>query len=72
MLLKPTFDKNILGPEFPLVSKIKNQFYKCILIKTARNESPQKIRELIYTALNQLQNSYKNWRYKIQIDVDPL
>ncbi len=71
-LLKPTFDKNLLGPEFPLVSKIKNQFYKRILIKTIKQNSPQKIREVIYTALNQLQNNYKNWRYKILIDVDPL
>jgi primosomal protein N' (replication factor Y) len=72
LLLKPTFDKNLLGPEFPLVSKIKNQYYKRILIKTFRSDSPQKIRETIYEALNQLQNNYKKWYYKIQIDVDPL
>ena len=72
LLLKPTFDKNLLGPEFPLVSKIKNQYYKRILIKTDRKDSPQKIRQIIYEALNQLQNTYKKWQYKVQIDVDPL
>ncbi|MDX2174692.1 MAG: primosomal protein N' [Bacteroidota bacterium] len=72
LLLKPTFDKNLLGPEFPLVSKIKNQYYKRILIKTDRKDAPQKLRQIIYEVLNQLQNTYKKWQYKVQIDVDPL
>jgi len=72
LLLKLNFDKNLLGPEFPLVSKIKNQYYKRILIKTEKQQSPQSIREIIYLAFNQLQNNYKNWNYKILIDVDPL
>jgi primosomal protein N' (replication factor Y) len=71
-LLKPTFGENLLGPEFPLISKIKNQYYKHILIKTSRSESPATLRQIIYTALNDLQNNYKNWRYKIAIDVDPV
>jgi primosomal protein N' (replication factor Y) (superfamily II helicase) len=72
MLLKPSFNSNILGPEFPLISRIKNQYYKRILIKTDKQESPQTIRQLLATALNDLQNNYKNWRYKIAIDVDPV
>ena len=72
MLLKPSFNNNILGPEFPLISRIKNQYYKRILIKTDKQESPQAIRQLLANALNELQNNYKNWRYKIAIDVDPV
>jgi primosomal protein N' (replication factor Y) (superfamily II helicase) len=72
VLLKPSFNNNILGPEFPLISRIKNQYYKRILIKTDKQESPQKIRETLAIAVNNLQNNYKNWRYKIAIDVDPL
>lgn len=71
-LLKPTFGENLLGPEFPLISKIKNQYYKNILIKTARTQSAASLRQIIYSALNDLQNNYKNWRYKVSIDVDPV
>ncbi len=71
-LLKPGFGDNLLGPEFPLVSKIKNQYHKHILIKTARKQSARGVRQQIYNALNDLQNNYKNWRYKTVIDVDPV
>jgi primosomal protein N' (replication factor Y) len=72
MLLKPAFGDQLLGPEFPLISKIKNQYHKHILIKTSRQQPANYIRQIIYTALNDLQNNYKNWRYKVSIDVDPV
>lgn len=71
-LLKPAFGDQLLGPEFPMISKIKNQFHKHILIKTPKTLAAGNIRELIFTALNTLQNNYKNWRYRVSIDVDPV
>lgn len=71
-LLKPTFNENLLGPEFPLISRIKNQYYKRILIKTSKTETAASIRQTIFTALNDLQNNFKNWRYRVSIDVDPV
>lgn len=71
-LLKPTFGDHLLGPEFPLISRIKNQYYKRILIKTGKQQLPRDVRQIIYTAINDLQNNYKTWRYKIAIDVDPV
>ena len=72
LLLKPHFGEHLLGPEFPLISKIKNQYYKHILIKSSKQQSASAIRQLIYTAFNELQNNYKNWRYRVAIDVDPV
>lgn len=72
VLLKPNFGDDILGPEFPLISKIKNQYHKHVLIKTSKQQSANSIRQIIYTALNDLQNNYKNWRYRVSIDVDPV
>lgn len=71
-LLKPAFGDNLLGPEFPLISRIKNQYYKHILIKTPKQQSSGTLRQIIYSALNDLQNDHKNWRYKVFIDVDPV
>lgn len=71
-LLKPAFGDQLLGPEFPMISKIKNQYHKHLLIKTAKTQAAGNIREIIFTALNTLQNTYKNWRYRVSIDVDPV
>lgn len=72
LLLTPNFVNQILGPEFPLISKIKNQYYKHILLKTSKKQSAIEIRQIIYTAINNLQNNHKNWKYKVAIDVDPV
>lgn len=72
LLLKPHFEDNILGPEFPLVSRIKNHYYKRLLLKTNKTHSPPALRQVIYTALNELQDKYKDWRYKVAIVVDPV
>lgn len=72
LLLKPHFENDILGPEFPLVSKVKNQYIKSILVKTARNRSPQQIRQIMSDAIVTLHSNYKKWNFKIQPDVDPV
>ncbi len=72
LLLKPSFNENLLGPEFPLISRIKNQYYKRILIKTSKKETALTLRKTIYSALDDLQNNFKNWKYRISIDVDPV
>jgi len=71
-LLKPAFQQHLLGPEFPLIARIKNQYHKHILIKTSKQQPPKEIREIIFNAIDALQNNYKNWRYRISIDVDPV
>jgi primosomal protein N' (replication factor Y) (superfamily II helicase) len=71
-LLKPHFGDNILGPEFPLVSKIKNQYYKRLLLKTNRQEAAKSVREKIFEAINTLHQNYQKWNFKIQVDVDPV
>ncbi len=69
-LLKPSFPGKLLGPEFPLVAKIKNQYHKAILIKAPKTHN-QAIRQTLFDCLNTLQNNYKNWKYRVSINVDP-
>ncbi len=71
-LLKVQFGDNLLGPEFPLISKIKNQYYKRILIKIPRQSSALTTRQFIFGALDELQHQYKDWRFKVSIDADPV
>jgi primosomal protein N' (replication factor Y) len=70
-LLSPHFNE-ILGPEFPLVAKIKNQYYKRILIKAGKTESAMVVRNKIYSAITDLHTNYKKWNFRVQIDVDPV
>lgn len=72
MLLKPHFGENILGPEFPLVSKIRNQFYKQLLIKTNKQFTVLDIRKFISESITELHNKYKKWNFRVMIDVDPV
>lgn len=64
--------QNVLGPEFPMIKKIKNSYIKRILLKVNRNDSAVKTREFINHNLNELKSNFKNWNYRININVDPV
>lgn len=70
--LRPVFKHNLLGPEYPVVSRIKNQYIKQILIKFDRNENSNKIKEIIKSEIDAFKhlNDYK--AVSISIDVDPI
>lgn len=69
--LQVVFKTNLLGPEFPLVSKIKNRYHKRILLKVSREDNGKKIRGAIFSSLENLQFRHKTWKYRVAIDVDP-
>ncbi|MEW7291717.1 replication restart helicase PriA [Aquimarina sp. 2304DJ70-9] len=45
--LKNIFNENILGPEFPPISRIRNQYHKNILVKIPQGQSLLKTKEVI-------------------------
>lgn len=70
--LRNHFAKRVLGPEFPLISRIRNLYHKTILIKVERDASIVKVKKIINELLIQFKskNDYKSVR--VQIDVDPV
>jgi primosomal protein N' (replication factor Y) len=70
--LKEKFGARVLGPEFPVISRIKNLYHKNILIKIERDASVAKVREIVTTIKNhfEVKSTYKAVR--ITIDVDPM
>jgi primosomal protein N' (replication factor Y) len=70
-LLKPNFEGKLLGPEFPLVSRIKNMHQKIILIKASKTNISA-VRQTLNHYLNILQSNFKNWNYRVSINVDPM
>jgi primosomal protein N' (replication factor Y) len=70
--LKPLFGAMMLGPEFPLVAKIKDQYHKRILLKINREYSPTQVRNLLKQEIDTLQYNNKKSIYRLQIDADPV
>ena len=70
--LKPLFGGMLLGPEFPLVAKIKDQYHKRILLKINREYSPTQVRNLLKQEIDTLQYNNKKSIYRLQVDADPV
>lgn len=70
--LKRAFPHRVLGPEYPLISRIKNQFIKHILVKIDRNHQLHAARKslLEITVAFQQLSMYK--RIRVVINVDPV
>lgn len=69
--LKVNFGKDLLGPQFPLVSKIKNNYYKRILIKVDKSVSLSQTRNFIGQQINDLHAQNKSTNFRVQPDIDP-
>ena len=68
--LKQFFKTNVLGPEFPPVSRIRNLYHKNILIKIPQNQSLPKTKEAIVRIDNSF-NAVKDFRsVRVIINVD--
>ncbi|WP_029033730.1 replication restart helicase PriA [Salinimicrobium terrae] len=69
--LKNTFRENILGPEFPPVARIRNEYYKNILIKIPQGQSLSKTKYLIGRILQSFKAIGAYRGVKTVINVDP-
>lgn len=72
LLTKPLGKSRVLGPEAPLVNRIRNRFLFDILIKLEREKvNFRAVKSLIQEYVNEIQ-SHKDWKQvQIVIDVDP-
>ena len=68
--LRQLFKANVLGPEFPPVSRIRNLFHKNILVKIPQKQSLAKTKEAIIKIDNSF-NAVKDFRpVRVIINVD--
>ncbi|MCZ4245747.1 replication restart helicase PriA [Pedobacter punctiformis] len=69
--LKSKFGKRVLGPEQPLVSRVRNLYIKQIIIKADKHTAIQKVKNALRETLTEF-NATKDFKSVItQIDVDP-
>jgi primosomal protein N' (replication factor Y) len=62
----------VIGPEFPLIQKIKNQYLKEIKLKIERTAPEQKVKEKISEILEIFYKKVEFKSVRVVIDVDPL
>jgi len=70
--LRKVFEKRVLGPEFPMVSKIKNMFLKDILLKIEREASLKHAKEQLKYIIEIFKQNNKYSQIRLIIDVDPI
>ena len=70
--LRIVFKERVIGPEFPLIQKIKNRYLKEIKLKIERTAPEQKVKEKINEICDEFYKKVELKSVKIVIDVDPL
>ncbi|PKD17003.1 primosomal protein N' [Salegentibacter salinarum] len=70
--MKNVFKENVLGPEFPPVARIRNEYYKNILLKIPQQQSLGKTKEVLQRIMRSF-NAIGAFRsVKVVINVDPI
>lgn len=69
--LREVFKERVLGPEFPVVKRIYNQYLKTITIKVEREANDKKVKERIALIMDDFFSAPSNKSIRSVIDVDP-
>jgi primosomal protein N' (replication factor Y) (superfamily II helicase) len=70
--LRKEFPKQILGPEYPIVSRIRNYYIKEILIKLKRDATLADSKEKIRTMISTFLKTTAHKQVRVVVDVDPV
>ena len=62
----------VLGPEYPMVSRIKSLYLKDILLKLDRNQPTGQLKEQMRLILEEYQRMPEFKSIQLHVDVDPM
>lgn len=73
-LTKKLGTQRVLGPQEPIINKIRNWFLVDVLIKLERSKqvSPKKVKEIIKAEINKMNMDRQFRRVNVVVDVDPV
>ena len=71
-LLKEKMGTRILGPEYPSIPRVRNNYLKIIVMKFEKIASPKKVKEFLLDQLAQLKTDKQLRSVRVKIDVDPM
>ncbi len=70
--LRKTFGNRVLGPEFPLISRIQQYYHLTIRLKFEKNIAPTEAKSYLLNAIQKVKSMEQNTSIIVQIDVDPI
>jgi primosomal protein N' (replication factor Y) (superfamily II helicase) len=70
--LRKVFGGRVLGPEAPIISRVKNWYIQLIVLKIERKIAPQKAKNYIRSAINKAKTIDKFKYVQFIADVDPM
>jgi primosomal protein N' (replication factor Y) len=68
--LQKRFPKQVLGPEFPLIERLQNQYLKEIWVKFAKDSLLEKKKEILQKVITQFQTHSKHKQVRVIVNVD--
>jgi len=71
-LLTSVFKERVIGPEYPIVQKIRNKFLKTIKIKIEKDAPDFKVKQKIKSLIDVFYSNAEFKKVRVVIDVDPL
>ncbi len=72
LILRDKLGNRILGPEYPLVSRIKNLFIKRVLVKLERDEHLAERKKEVMEMIHEFNRSSRYRNIRVLLDVDPV
>ena len=70
-LLRNSFNNRVLGPEYAVISKVKNYFNKNIMLKIEADRSFSEAKKIISIVLDHMKTNKLLQKCIVQLDVDP-
>ncbi|GGW99374.1 replication restart helicase PriA [Salegentibacter mishustinae] len=70
--MKNVFKENVLGPEFPPVARIRNEYHKNILLKIPQQQSLGKTKKILQRIMESFKAIGAFRSIKVVINVDPI
>lgn len=71
-ILLPTFGKGLLGPEYPHVTRLRNEYRQVALLKITRGSNVKRLREILAARIDFYYRNAENKSMRIVVDVDPM
>lgn len=70
--MKKVFSTRVLGPEYPIVKRVQNQYLKVIRLKVERDASQKNVKLHLKKLIDKFYERPANKPVRLVIDVDPL
>ena len=69
--LRKQFPQEVLGPEFPAIARVRNQYHKNILLKLGTGDNLRMAKEMIRQYIEQLKDHSDFKGVRVVVDIDP-